>query len=133
MDHDGRVLTGFDDLVEIADRAMPDCHRQRAVVPDGAVRLQQIAAGKIGRRHVLMRGDGDQGLGQMPRHVFDKAGFAAAGRPLQHHRQPLGEGGLEHRDFVADWLIIGFGKHPVGIEVHAHLHGICAWGDRLSM
>ena len=124
MDHDGGVLPRFDDFVEIADRAISDGHRQRAVVPDGAVGLQQIAAGKVGGGHVFMRGDRDQGLGQAPCHVFDKPGFAAPGRPLQHDGQALGEGGLKHRDFVADGLIIRLGRDSVGIEVHAHLHGI---------
>src|SRR5712671_5185818 len=68
-----------------------------------------------------MRGDGDQGLGQTPRHVLDKSGFAASGRSLQHNGQALGEGGLEHRDLVAYGLIEGFQNDSIGVEVHTHL------------
>src|SRR5271155_5341733 len=72
-----------------------------------------------------MRGDGYQWFGQTPRHVFDKPGFAAPGRSLQHDRQALGEGGLKHRYLVAHGLIEGFRNNSVSIEVHAHLHEWC--------
>src|SRR5258707_2867676 len=68
-----------------------------------------------------MRGDRYQGLGQTPRHVLDKSGFAAPGRTFQHDGETLSEGGLKHRDLVANGLIEGFRNDPVGVEVHAHL------------
>src|ERR1700722_15909363 len=72
-----------------------------------------------------MRGNRDQRLRQTPRHVLDKPGFSASGRPFQHDRQTFGEGGLKHRYLVAHGLIEGFRNNSVGIEVHAHLHGWC--------
>src|SRR5450755_1017556 len=118
MNDDGGVLAGFDDLVEIADRAMAHGQGQRAVVPDRAGWVEQIASGKVGGGHVLMRRDRDQGLGQAEGHVLDEAGLAAAGRPLQHHRQALVVGRGEDLYFVAERLIIGLSGDPVGLECH---------------
>lgn len=54
VDDDGGVLARFDDLVEIADRARANRQRQRPVVPDGALGVEQIAPDQVRCRHVLM-------------------------------------------------------------------------------
>ena len=64
-------------------------------------------------------------LPQAPGHMLDKSGLAATGRSLQHDRQALRKRGFEHRDFVADRLVIGLCGNSVGIEVHVHLHERC--------
>ena len=120
MDHHRRVLAGFDNFVEVANRAVSNRQGQRTIVPDRSTWLQQVSAGKVRGGHILVRGDGHQRLAQAPCHVFDKPRFAAAGRSLQHDRQAFGKGGLEHRDLVADRLIEGFRNNPIGIEIHVH-------------
>ena len=60
MDDDGRVLPRLDDLVEIADRAVAHRDRERTVMPDGALGVEQVAPDQIGRGHVLVAGDRDQ-------------------------------------------------------------------------
>ena len=118
VDDHGGVLARLDDLVEIAYGAAAHGQRERAVVPDGAFRRQQIAAGEIGGGHILVRGDGDQRPLEPPRHVLDEAGLATAGRALEHHRQPIGIGRFEQRDLVADRPVIGLGIDAIRIEVH---------------
>ena len=118
MDHHGRILTRFDDFIEIADRAITHRERQRAVVPDRSFGRKQKAAGKVGGGHVLLRRDGDQRPLQLPGHVFDEAGFAGAGRTFQHDRQPARIGGLEQRDFGADRQVIGFRLDAISFELH---------------
>src|SRR3989449_4392412 len=41
MDDDGRVLAGFDDFVQVHDRAVLDSQRQRTVHPDGLIALSR--------------------------------------------------------------------------------------------
>ena len=86
MDHDGGVLAGFDDFVEIANRPVADRERQRPVVPDSPFRREKEAAGKVGGSHVLVGSDGNERALEPPGHVFDEAGLAAAGRTLEHDR-----------------------------------------------
>ena len=50
----------FDDLVEIADRAEPRRQRERAVEPDGLAAANQIAAGEVAGREIVVAGDGDE-------------------------------------------------------------------------
>jgi hypothetical protein len=81
-----RVLARLDDLVEIADGAVTRRERQRAVMPNRSLRGQQEATGEIRRRHVLVRGDGDQRPAEPPGHVFDEPSLAAASGAFQHNR-----------------------------------------------
>ena len=66
MDDDGRILARFDHLVEIADRANARRRGQRAVLPPGAVLVEQVAADEIRGRHVFIARDGDKGLPELP-------------------------------------------------------------------
>ena len=101
MDDDDRVLPRFDDLVEVADRAVPRGQRERAVEPHRVAASNEIAAGEVARRQIVVARDRHERPAQTPRHVLDEARLAAAGRPLQHHRQPAGVARLEDGDFVA--------------------------------
>ena len=123
MDHHGGVLTRFDDLVEVTDRAVADRERQRAVVPNRSFRREQETAGKVGRRHVLVGGDGDQRPLQPPRHVFDESRLAGARRAFQHDRQSACIGRLEQRDLGSDRQVIRLGLDTIGFELHVKLHG----------
>ena len=118
MDQDRGVLACLHDLVEIADRAAADGPGQRAVMPLGLPIGEEIAAGEVGRRHVLMRGDGDQRTVEPPGHVLDEARLAAAGRAFQHHRQALLPRRLENRDFVGDRLVEQLGWQAIVVDVH---------------
>src|SRR3569623_756400 len=75
-------------------------------LPARAVSVEQITADQVGCGHVLVAGDGDERTAELPRHVFDEARFAAAGRALQHHRHARGVGGLVQRDFVGERTVI---------------------------
>ena len=44
VDDNGRILAGLDDLIQVADGARAHGQRQRAVVPDRAFGIEQIAA-----------------------------------------------------------------------------------------
>ena len=90
MDDHDRVLPGFDDLIEVADGPVPRCQRERAVEPDGVAPSNEIPSRQIARRQIVVAGDGHERPAQPPRHVLDEPCLAAAGRPLQHHRQPAG-------------------------------------------
>src|SRR5712691_1949480 len=50
----------------------------------------------------------------MMSHVLDEAGFAAAGGPLEQHRQAGLVSGFEDLDFVADRQVVG---RAMGVEV----------------
>src|SRR5271169_4435400 len=95
MDHNGGVLAGFDNFVEIANRSVADRKRQWSVVPDSAFRREKKAAGKVGGSHVLMGGDGNERPLEPPSHKFHETGLTAAGRALEHDRQPARIGGFE--------------------------------------
>ena len=56
VEHDGGVLAGLDDLVQVADRPLPHRPGQRAVDPDGVASLQEVAADEIGGREVVVAG-----------------------------------------------------------------------------
>ena len=101
MQHDGDVLARLHDLVEIADAAFAHRAGQRAIDPDRVAALEQIASGQIGRREIVVAGDGVQRQPEPRRHVGDEAGLAAAGRALEQQRQAPPPGMLEQRAFVA--------------------------------
>ena len=102
MDDDGRVLARLDDFVEIADGAVAHRDRQRPVMPDGALGVEQVAPDQVGCGHVLVAGDRDQRALELPGHVLDEARLAAAGRPLEHDRHALGISRLKQAHFIAD-------------------------------
>ena len=102
VEHDGRVLAGLDDLVEVADRALPDGSGERTVDPTRVATLEQVAADEIGGREVVVTCDGDERPTEVVGHRLDEAGLAATGRPLEQHRQTLTGGGLEDLLLVAD-------------------------------
>ena len=85
-------------------------------MPDRAFRRQQVASGKVGRRHVLVGRDRNQRAAEPPGHVLDEARLAAAGRALEHDRQAVPVGGLEQLDLAARGPIVRFGLDPVGIH-----------------
>ncbi len=118
MDDDGRVLPSLHDLVEIADGAGPDGERERPVVPDRAVGIEEEAADEIGGGHVLVAGHGDQRTAEAPRHVFDEAGLAATRRPLQHHGHACAVRRLEQRHLAGGRPVVGFlGDAVVGKRI----------------
>jgi hypothetical protein len=103
------VVSWRDDLVEVADRAVPRRDRERPVLPARAAGFEQEAAHQVGRGHVFVTGHRDQRTAELPRHVFDKARLAAAGGALDHHRQARAVGGLEQRHLVALWRVVRLG------------------------
>ena len=106
MQHDRGVLAGLDDLVEVADRAVPHRPRQRAVDPFGVAAAQQEPSDEIGGGQVVMAGDGDQRPVEIVRHRLDEPRLAASGRALEHNRQPLPERRLEHLLLVGDGHVV---------------------------
>ncbi len=116
VDHHRGVMARLDHFVQIADRTMPRGNSQRAVLPLGALGGKEKAADQVGGRHVLVAGNGDQGLAQSVRHVFDETGLAAAGRPLEHHRHAHGVGGLEQFHLVGDGAIVGLLGYAILID-----------------
>ena len=66
------ALQGLDHLVEIADRALAHGAGQGAVGPDGLAALQQIAPDQVGRRQVVMAGDGVKRPVQPRRHMGER-------------------------------------------------------------
>ena len=121
VDHHGGVLTRLNNLIEVTNRAMASGHGQRAVLPAGAVGVQQEAAHQVAGGHVLVAGHGDQGLVQLPGHVLDKAGFAAAGGAFEHHGHAHRVGGFEQLDFVGHRAVIRFLGDAVGVQCFAHV------------
>ena len=106
VDHDGGVLAGLDDLVEVADRALAHGPGQRAVDPRGLAALEQEAPDEVGGRQVVVARDGDERPLEVVGHGLDEARLAAAGRALEHHRQALAEGRLEDLLLVADGHVV---------------------------
>ena len=120
VDHHRRVLARFDDLVEVADGAVAHRQGQRAVVPDGALRIEQEAADQVGRRHVFIARQRDQRQLHAPRHVLDKARLAAARRAFQHHRQAARDGGAEQAHFVTGGAVVRLAFDQVGADALVH-------------
>ena len=108
MDHDRRVLARLDDFVEIADRPKAHGQCERPVLPARSVRIEQVTPDQVGCGHIFVAGQRDQRLAELPGHVFDEAGLAAAGRPLEHHRHAHGVGRFEQRHFIGDGAVIRF-------------------------
>ena len=106
MQHDRGVLTGFDHLVEVADRPLPHRMGQRPVHPDRFITLQQVSTDQVSGGEVVMAGHGDQRAAEIVSHRLDEAGLAAPGGPLQHQRQTLAIGRLEHGLLVAHRLVV---------------------------
>ena len=98
---DHRVLARLDHLVEVAQRALAHGTGQRPVLPGRAVVADQEAADEVAGAQVVVAGDGHQRPSQPPGHVLDEARLADAGRPLEHHRQPVRMAALEDGDLVA--------------------------------
>ena len=108
MDHHHGVLARLDDFIQVADAASAHGAGQGPVHPGGLAALDQIAAHQVGGGEVVVAGNGDEGSLEAPGHVFHEAGLAAAGRPLQQHRQAVGVGGLEQGYFIANRFVVGF-------------------------
>src|SRR4051794_37238910 len=98
MQDNRRVLPGFDDLVQIADR--PGSHRtgKGTVGPYGAVALEEKASNKVRRRQVLMARHRDQFAPESVSHCLDQTCLADARRAFEHDRQTLTMSSLEHLD-----------------------------------
>ena len=107
MQHDRRVLAGFDHLVEVADRSLTYGTGQRTVDPDRLVAFQQVPADQVGRREVVVARDGDQLPSEVMGHRLDEPGLATTRRPLEDQRQALAIRGLEDGLFVAHRLVVG--------------------------
>ena len=112
MDDDRGVLTRFDNFIKVTDGTDAGSGGQRTVEPARAVGFEQVAPDQIGGGHVLVAGDGDQGLAQPPGHVFDETRLAATCRTLDHHRQTRRIGRFVERHLVALWLIVRFVENP---------------------
>ncbi|MNV93368.1 hypothetical protein D3C71_1880520 [compost metagenome] len=107
MKHDGNVLARLDDLVEVADPALAHGARQGTVDPDRIAPLQQVAPRQVRRGQIVMAGDGGKRQAELCRHMADKTGLAATGRPLEQERQLPNPGILEQRALVARGAIGG--------------------------
>ena len=93
VEHDGRVLTGFDDLVEVADGAVAHGAGERAVDPRGLARLQQEPADEVGGREVVMARHCDERTLEVVGHRLDEARLPAPRRTLEEDGQtPLVRG-----------------------------------------
>ena len=125
MDDDHRILSRFDDLVEVADGPEPGGERERAVEPHRVVAVNEIAAGEIARRQIVVTGDCHERPAEPPGHVFDEARLAAAGRSLQHHGQAAGVTRLEDGDFAAHRQVERRTRPRVA-ETCVTLSGACA-------
>ena len=108
VNHDSCILAGFDNFIQVADRTDACCYRQRAVLPLGAVDIEQEAADEVGCCHVFVTGYRDQRLLQLPRPVLDETGLSATGRALQHDRHTCVIGGLVHIHLVLYGAVVGF-------------------------
>src|SRR5690348_13978566 len=87
MDDDDSVLSRFDHLVEVADRAVPCGDGQRAIDPDRFFTANEKPPREITRREVVVTRDGDEWTFELPRHVLDEPRLSAAGGPFEHHRE----------------------------------------------
>ncbi|KAH0533721.1 hypothetical protein FGG08_007584 [Glutinoglossum americanum] len=125
-DHRG-VGSGFDDLIEVADRPVAGGEGEGAVLPAGALRIEQPTAGEIARGEVVVAGHCHQRPAETPRHVLDEARLAAAGRAFQQYRQPMGVGSLEQRALVADRPVIGLRRDAVVVEHSCYLWTGVLW------
>src|SRR5262245_42082148 len=86
MQHHDRVIAGFDDLVEIADRPCSYRPCQRPVLPQRIVIAHQVTAEQIIRREIAVTSDAHQWARETPGHVLDEPRLAAAGWPFEQHR-----------------------------------------------
>jgi len=147
MQHHGDVLARLDHFIEIANSAAPHGAGQRPVGPDRFIVLDEIAAGKVGRRQIVMTGDGVEREAHFRRHMGDEAGLAAACRSLEQDREAAPERRLEQFAFIALRLVEGKRRLAFAIRQYcckAHvqlLHSAaagwpiaepCAWGARSS-
>ena len=107
MNDDDRVGSRLDDFVEVANRAEPRGQGERPVEPQRVAAPNQIPAGEVARRKVVMARNRDQRPSEAPGHMLDEPRLPAAGRALQHHRQATRMAGFEHRDFIANGKVVG--------------------------
>ena len=100
MDDDRRILAGLDDLVQVADAPMPHRQRQRAVLPDGLVVLEQEPPDQVGGGQVFVARHRDQRQPELVGHVLDEPRLAAAGRSFEDQRDLRSKGHPEDDLFV---------------------------------
>jgi len=117
MDHHHGILAGFDDLVEITDRAAAHRARQGPIDPGGFTPLDEKAADQVRCGEIVVAGNGDEGPLQAPGHVFHETGFAAAGGALEENGQAVAVGGLENGDLVPRGLVIRLTFNIVGFRI----------------
>ena len=138
VDENRGVLAGLDHLVEVEDGAGFDGARHGAVDPAGAGGVQQVTPDEVAGGQVFVASNGDEGQlrstgglwilvardvqlpAQLPRHVLHEARLAAAGRPLQQHRDALVVRPGEQFDLVGDRPVIRLAAH------HEGFHGVFA-------
>src|SRR5262249_36454054 len=106
MKHDGCVLTGLDDLVEVADGTLANGSCQGALDPLGFTPAQQGAPDEIRWRQVIMAGDGDERPVEVVGHRLEEARLPASRRTLEHDRHALSEGRFEDVLFVRDGHVV---------------------------
>ena len=118
VNHHHGVLARFDDLIEIAEGARPHGPRQRSVLPHRLARPHEVAADEVAGGEIVVAGDGDPRPAKAPRHVLDEAGLAAAGRPLEHDREPARVTGLEDGHLAAHRQVEGLleRRRPHAVE-----------------
>src|SRR5690606_36385517 len=87
------------------DAPFPHRPGQRAVLPVGTVRSDQMTPHQIGRGQVVVTGDGVHRTPQLLRHIAHKTGLATAGGPLDQHRQTVVGCRSEKFNLVANRLI----------------------------
>src|SRR3990172_11844856 len=138
VDEDRGVLSGLDDLIEVADGAGLHGAGERAIDPAGGLALEQVAADEIAGGEVFVARDGDEREGldragvlrgglalvlydrertaQFPGHVLDEAGLAAAGRALEQDGDVGFERGLEELDLVGLGDVVGLAVRGVFLD-----------------
>src|SRR5262245_51429404 len=102
MQYHGGVLSGLDDLVEVADRAVTHSTSQGSVHPLGVAAAQQETADEVSGGQVVVAGNRDERTVQIMRHRLDKAGLAASRWAFEHDGQPLAVCRLEYLLLVPD-------------------------------
>ena len=101
--------------------------RQRAVEPHGVPSANQVTAGEVAGREIVVAGHGDERPAEAPGHVLDEPGLAAAGRPFEHHGSRRAWQLLEHRDLVARGKIVGRLRPRIA---YAALRRFAGWHGR---
>ena len=105
-----RVVAGFDDLVEVADRAGLHRSGERPVGPHDVAAGHHETADEIRTGQIVVAADGDHGPAQQQTHVLDESGLAAPRRAGEHDGYVPTECLLEQLDFIAVGEV-GLGGH----------------------